>query len=325
VPNTSYRLEYSYRVLTILSKVKQTEVDEVNLHYLRVFHEVAVRGSITRAAEQLRISQPAVSVQVKRLEGEMGLSLLRTEGRGIRLTETGEVVASYARRLFAVEQELERHVDDLRAGRAGALRIGATHLPGHALVPQLAATYKRAYPAVDVRVQTGNSRVIFDRLLSCEADVAVMAGGWDEPAIRREEVWTDELWFVVAADHPLSGREVTLQELATEPFLLREEGSSTRLRLLALFEMHGLQLTVGLEFAGLLETIKAVEAGYGVTLAPSLAVREQVQRGVLGRVLVPDVHVPMPIWLCTREGEGVLPAAMVFLEVVRAFAVGMRT
>jgi DNA-binding transcriptional LysR family regulator len=297
----------------------------VNLHYLRVFHEVAVQGSITRAAEQLRISQPAVSVQVKRLEGELSLSLVRTEGRGIRLTEAGEVVASYARRLFAVEGELERHVDDLRAGRAGVLRIGATHSPAHALVPQLAATYKRSYPAVEVRVQTGNSRVIFDRLLACEVDVAVMAGGWEEQGICREEVWRDELWFVVGADHPWSGRHVTLQELVQEPFLLREEGSSTRQRLFALFEMQGLQFQIGLEFAGLLETIKAVEAGYGVTLAPTLAVREQVQRGVLGRVIVPELHLPMPIWLCTRAGEQVSPAAKMFLDVVRAYLVGMRT
>jgi DNA-binding transcriptional LysR family regulator len=92
-----------------------------------------------------------------------------------------------------------------------------------------------------------------------------------------------------------------------------------------LFEWSGLSLRVGLEFAGLLETIKAAETGYGVALAPSLAVREQVQRGVLGRVLVPEVHMPMPILLCRREGERVSGVVEAFMDVVRGFDVGMRT
>ena len=294
----------------------------MNLHYLRVFHEVAEAGSVTRAAERLRISQPAVSVQVKRLEAEVGLQLLRAEGRGVRLTEEGQTLAAYARRLFALEAEIEAQVENLREGRVGRLRIGATNLPANYLLPELAARFKRSQPGVSVQVQTGNSRTIFAKLLEYELDVALMAGGWDEPGVWREVVLRDELWFLVPPGHALAGKEARLEEVAEEPFLLREEGSSTRERLLALFEMRGWRLQVGLEFAGLLETLKGVEAGYGVTVAPSRAVREAVRRGELGRVRVVDAELPFLVHLCGREREEMSAVARLFAGSVREAFVG---
>lgn len=273
----------------------------MNLHYLRVFHEVATSGSVTRAAERLCISQPAVSIQLRRLEGEVGLPLLEPAGRGIRLTPAGEMLASRARRLFALEAQMEAELADWRQGTAGRLRVGATNLLGHFLLPAWAAHFKQQVPQVDLSLRTANSRIIFDSLHEHAIELAFVAGGWAEPGIHREVLWREELCFVVPAGHRLAGQQATLAELAKEPFLLREEGSSTRQRLLALFELHGLHLQVGLAFAGMLEMIRAVEAGYGVALLPSLAVREQLARGTLGRVQVVGVDLPIPISLCMRE------------------------
>ncbi|MGE5674916.1 MAG: LysR family transcriptional regulator [Mycobacterium leprae] len=291
----------------------------MNLHYLRVYCEVAESGSITRAAHHLRISQPAVSIQIKRLEEEMGLSLLQPHGRGVQLTDAGRELATYARRLFAVERELEVRMEDRRLGRAGTVRIGATNTPGHFLMPVWASRLKQVLPGIEIQVKTDNSRAIFDGLHELAYDVAVMSGGWDEPGIHRELIWEDKLWFIVPRLHPLNGQEVTIAELAREPFLLRGEGSSTRRTLVALFELHGLPVQVGLVFAGMMEIIRAVEAGYGTSLVPSLAVREAVGRGALGRVHVSGVDLPFPLFLCTREGE--LPAgpAEQFIQLVRQF------
>jgi DNA-binding transcriptional LysR family regulator len=296
------------------------EAKELNLHYVRVFAEVAAQGSVTRAAERLRISQPAVSVQVKRLEAEIGLALLRPEGRGVRLTEAGEILAGYARRLFALEREMEKRMEELRDGVAGCLRLGATNLPGHYLAPEWAARFQKRHGQVEVRVQTGNSQVIFTRLHEYEDDLALMAGGWEEPGIERELLWEDELWFVAPPGHHLCGRVVEVPELACEPFVLREPGSSTRQRLLSLFEMHGLPMPKGLELGGMLETTRAVAAGYGVTLAPSLAVQEAIESGRLARLHVAGVRFPMPIWLCRRSEEALSPTAEAFAKMVREIA-----
>ncbi|HEY3364950.1 MAG TPA: LysR family transcriptional regulator [Symbiobacteriaceae bacterium] len=296
---------------------------DVNLHYLRIFHAVAEAGNVTRAAERLRISQPAVSAQLKRLEAELGVPLLEPRGRGVRLTEAGDALAGHARRLFALEREIESDLARRRDGRAGSLRIGATNLPGHFLLPRWVSAFKQQLPGVDVHIRTNNSRTIFDCLHEYAVDVALMAGGWEEPGIAREVVLEDELWFVVAAGHRLCGQTVTLAELAREPFVVREAGSSTRMRLFALFEMHGLAPVVGLVFAGLQETARAVEGGYGVALLPTLSVREQVAAGRLGRVQVSGVHLPFPVLLCTRQGEAATPAVRIFVDLVRTACRGL--
>jgi DNA-binding transcriptional LysR family regulator len=295
----------------------------VNLHHLRVFLAVAESGSVSRAAERLHISQPAVSVQLKRLEDEVGLPLLAPEGRGIRLTETGQAVAAHARRLFALERELEQDLTARREGRRGLLRVGTTHLPAGYLVPAWAAHFKQQAPDVDLQTLSGNTRAIFDHLHRYEVDLAIMAGGWEEPGIDREVLLDDALWFVAAPGHRWAGRSITLAELAREPLILREEGSSTRQRLLALFETAGLRPLVGLTFAGMEATVKAVETGYGVTVLPSLAARAYIDRGLLARVCLAGHDLPFSLFLCTRSGEPPAPAALRFMSLVREFSAGL--
>lgn len=289
----------------------------MNLHHLRIFYEIAVTGSVTQAAERLLISQPAVSAQIRRFEAKLGVTLLRPEGRGVRLTEAGIELSKYARRVFALEREAERRLSDLREGRMGTLRIGGTNLPGHYVLPELMARFKRQHPGIEVHLQNANSRTIFDRLHACELDLALMAGGWEEPGIQREMLCEDELWFIVSPEHRLAGQEVELEELVGEPFLLREEGSSTRQRVVSLFEMRGLPLRVGLVFAGLLETTRAVAAGYGVAVVPSLAVRELA----VARVRVRGVQIPFSLSVCRREDEVPSATAGFFLELARAFVI----
>lgn len=290
----------------------------MNLHYLRVFCEVAETGSVTRAAERLHISQPAVSHQIKRLEEELGIALLEPHGRGIRLTPTGEAVARQAGRLFALERLLEEELVARRDGQAGRVQIGATNLPGTYLVPGWAARFKQRYPEVEVQVLTDNSRATFQRLHRYEVDLAIMAGGWDEPGIARRVLREDELWFIVGPSHPLNGKSISLTQLAQQPLILREEGSSTRMRLVGLLNQAGLNCRVGLTLQGLQGTIQAAATGFGVAAAPSLTVREQVDAGQLGRVRVDGAYLPFLVSLCTREGEGLSPLAERFCDFVVA-------
>jgi DNA-binding transcriptional LysR family regulator len=295
----------------------------MNLHALRVFAEVAARGSVTRAAEALLLSQPAVTAQVRKLEKETGLTLLSPLGRGIQLTEAGDLLFAYARRLFAWENELESRLRDFREGRIGTLRIVATNLAANLLLPRWMAAFKQAYPQVNVMLTTGNSRTAFDHLLHYQADIAVVAGGWEEPGVTRDILWEDELWFIVPRGHRLASQEVPLGELMKEPFLSREEGSSTRERLLSLCKAHNVEPpTIGLHFTGMNEAIRCVIAGYGAMLVPALAVSEHVQRGEVARVFVTGVEIRRPITVCRREEEELSPAASQFVQMIKQMVDG---
>lgn len=291
----------------------------MNLHALKIFHSVAEKGGVTRAAEELLISQPAVTAQIRNLEKELGFALLAPKGRGVLLTDAGQLLAGYARRLFALEKEMESAVREYKAGFSGVLRIVATYLPANLLLPEWLARFKQEHPSVEVVLTTVNSREAVERLMHYDAEVAVYGGGWEEqPGIEWEELLEDELWFIVPKDHPYAGQEITLAEMMKVPFILREEGSSTRERLFSLCRALNVNPPkVGLQFNGVNEMVRAVMAGYGAIFISSLAVRDYVERGEVSRVYINSATLLNPIAVCTRKQEVLSPAAASFVSMIR--------
>lgn len=291
----------------------------MNLHALRIFVEVAAQGSVTAAADALTISQPAVSSQIRKLEHELGVALVKPWGRGISLTFEGRFLYEKARRIYDWEQEIESQLREIKEGTKGKLRISSTYLPSHYLIPKWLADYKRAHEQVEIEIRTGNSQQSIERLLRCEADLAVITNeSWDDRPIRRIHLMDVCYWFIVPSHHPFAGQKISLEQLVEEPFLLREQGSSTRERLFSLCRENGVNPPrVGLQYHGLIESIQSVRAGYGVMLAPELAVREMVARGEVGRVIVPGVDINRPVYLCMREEDhSHRPVVARFLEMI---------
>lgn len=277
----------------------------MNLHALRIFVEVALRQSVTEAAAALAISQPAVSAQIRKLENELGVALVAPRGRGIALTDEGRFLLEKARRIYDWEREIEWQLAEIKQGKKGKLRISSTYLPSHYLVPKWLAAFKRQYEQVDVEIRTRNSAQSIELLLGGQVDLAiVIKESWDELPVRRVHMTDVLYWFILPADHPYAGKEVSMEQLVQEPFLLREQGSSTREWLFSLCREHGVKRPrVGLQYHGLVESIQSVRAGYGTMLAPALAVKEMVDRNEIGRVTVPGVEIKRPVYICTREEE----------------------
>lgn len=291
----------------------------MNLHALKLFYEAASRGGVTRAAEALHISQPAVTAQIRNLEQELGLPLFASSGRGMRLTEAGELLFGYAGRLFALEREMTWRMHDYRDGVRGRLAIAATFLPANHLLPGWLAAFKQRHEQTEPVLATVGSAAAYEKLLHYEADLAFIGGSKDAPAgIVREELMEDELWFVVPAGHRLAGRYIGLAEMMREPFILREEGSSAREKLFALCRLRNMEPPrVGLQFNGLNETIRAVMAGYGAIFLSSLEVGDYVRQGAVARVHVEDVQLTNPIAACMRADEDMAPVARQFLSFVK--------
>lgn len=292
----------------------------MNLHALRLFHAIASTGSVTRASEMMNVSQPAITAQVKKFEKELSLTLLKPHGRGIALTSAGETVALLAKRLFAVEQQIEQYAQDYAAGSKGHIQIAATYLPAHFLMPTWIAKFKRQYEQVEMDIATTNSSDALKKLLLAEVDLAIYGGLPEEypDTIVTEHLFQDELWFVVAPGNRYANEHVSLMEMMKEPFVMREEGSSTRERLLALCRTYNAPSPrITLQFNGLHEAIRAVIAGYGANFVSSLVVREYVERGELCRVHVQGIHLQNTIAICSRRDEPLSAAAFNLIEMIR--------
>lgn len=290
----------------------------MNLHALRIFNEVASLGSVTRAAEKLLLSQPAVTAQLRNLENEMGMKLITSNGRGVQLTEAGERLAARSNQLFSLEAEIEAEMQALQRGMIGALRIGATALPGSAILPNWIVKFKQKYPKVEIQLTKENSHSAVRRLLDHSIHIALICGEWDaDEEIERFTIAVDELIFIVPRTHSLAGKEATLKDLMSEPFILREEGSYTRRRLLALCAAADISEPAGICMEGMEESIQAVKAGYGAALVPSLAVQEELASGELGKVNVQGIHIAHPIRLCTKAPIS-SPTAANFISWIKA-------
>ncbi|WP_413367257.1 LysR family transcriptional regulator [Lysinibacillus sp. 3P01SB] len=290
----------------------------MNLHALRLFHIVAEKGNVTRAAEELNISQPAVTAQIKKLEQDIGLILLAPKGRGILLTEAGIQLAKHTKRLFSLEAEIETYIEQYKNGSIGKLRIAATYLPANFLLPKWLASYKQRYPDVEVELTTTNSLKAIDQLINYQAEIAFIGGRRElHPLINRRELFEDEMWFVVHKNHKFASKKVTLAQIVQEPFVFREEGSSVREKLVSLCKINNVnQPTVGLQINGLNETIRAVMEGYGVTFASSLEVKEYIARGDVGKVNVDGIELKNPISICTRIEDGLSIPANHLIQMV---------
>jgi len=272
-------------------------VRHATVRQLRVFDAVARHLSFSRAAEELHLSQPAVSMQVKALETQAGLALLEQVGKRIFLTEAGRVLHARAHSVIRELAEADESLAALRGLTQGRLTIAAVSTAKY-FAPPLLARFLQAHPAVQLELAIDNREAVIAKLGANEVDLAIMGRA---PA----NLETDSQPFaphphvvIAPAGHPLAGRRrIRLEELAKERFVVREPGSGTRTLLERHFADHGLAVPVAMQMASN-ETIKqAVIAGLGLsflsrhTLGLELAAGRLVALDVAGMPLLREWYV----------------------------------
>jgi DNA-binding transcriptional LysR family regulator len=290
----------------------------MNLNHLAIFHAVAQAGSMTLGAEHLDISQPAVSKQVQDLEHALGVHLFDRIGRRVYLSQAGEILADYARRLFALAQEAETAMADVRGAGRGRLAIGASTTIGTYLLPAVVAEFWRRHPRVELLVQIENTEHVHGRLAGFELDLGLTEGLVDEDELEAEIFHQDELVLIAAPGHRLVGQpRVSLSAVREEPFILREPGSGTRAveeRALARLKFP---VRVVMEL-GSTEAIKRVVAeGVGLAIMSRLAVGAECAAGTLAVLPVARLRIERPLHLVRRKGRRDGPALQAFCAVLR--------
>ncbi len=280
----------------------------MNLHHLAVFHAVARSGRVSTASEQLHISQPAVSRQVRELEANLGLDLFERLPRGMRLTRGGELLAGYADRLFALEREAEAALADFATLRAGSLAVGASTTIGNYLMPRVLARLAREQPGMRVTLAVDNTEEIQGRLLDGELDVALTEGFADHPGLNTRVFHTDELVVVAAAGYLDADRHHTLAELAVLPWIMREPGSGTRAVLERALADAGLAPIEAMALASTEAIKRTVAAGAGIAVVSALTVQQELARGELLRLDVEGFPRRRPLHRLLRRHQQPDPA-----------------
>lgn len=282
---------------------------------LRAFHNVAIHGGFSRAAEALFLTQPAISDQVRKLEEEYDVLLFNRNKKQVTLTQAGQQLLEVTRRMFDVEQQALDLLSESRALRAGKLRIVAD--AAHHLLHILAA-FRQAYPTVQVSIDTGNTESVITSLHAYEADIGVLG---EVPQVKDFEVLKLNSTPIIAftsRDYPLAGQDrISFTDLAKHPLVMRERGSKTRQKLEAMAAQCGVTLTPLIEAEGREAVREIVAAGGGIGFVSSAEFGQDTR-------LVP-LHIDAPEMLmdealiCLRErSNGKLVSA--FYDLARKLA-----
>ncbi|HEY0387176.1 MAG TPA: LysR family transcriptional regulator [Gaiellales bacterium] len=256
----------------------------MDLRQLRTLTEVAERGSFSAAAEALGISQPAVSQQIRALERGAGGRLLDRSGRGVALTERGELVLRHARRMLALSEEFRRDLDEGGDELSGALVVGSSTGLGEHVLPLLLGGFRQEHPGVTVSLRIEATSTVIDRVLARELELGVVGASRPHRALVYEPFLHDRVILAVPGGHRFAGRTVELAELVREPLILMQSGAGVRTVIEEELRRAGVrprELNVAMEM-GLQESAKAaVEAGYGVSFLSQLAVERELRLGTL--------------------------------------------
>ena len=256
---------------------------------LRVFRAVAQHLNFSRAAEELLLTQPAVTQQIKALEDELGVSLFERGGGRISLTPGGIALLPFAEQIKALGDDAVAAVAGAYGQEAGELAVGASQTIGQYLLPAWIAGYRLAYPKVHITVRSGNTDQMLEALLAKEIQMALIEGPEQRKDVHIEPFMEDQMVLVVPAGHEWAGQEMAVQELRQQPLLMREYGSGSRRIVEQGLASAGLKtkdLHVSMELDSTEGLLNGVEAGLGMTFVSRWAARNQLALGTLKLVRV---------------------------------------
>jgi DNA-binding transcriptional LysR family regulator len=251
---------------------------------VRVFRTVAHHLNFSRAAEELFLTQPAVTQQVKALEDEIGVPLFDRSGGRITLTAGGKVLLPFADKMKEVSDQAFSAVAEVSGQQAGELAIGASQTIGQYLLPNFVAGFIKAYPRIRVIVRSGNTEAMLNALLAHEVHLALIEGLNQRKDLNIEPFLQDHMVLVVPPGHEWADHEVEVDALKQQPLLMREFGSGSRRVVEKAIVAAGLQkkdMKIQMELDSTEGLLSAVEAGLGVTFVSRWAVRNQLSLGTL--------------------------------------------
>ena len=286
----------------------------MDLDRLRGFVETAREKSFTRAAEKLFLTQPAVSLQVKALEDELGEDLFERRGRQILLTEAGRLLFARAEAILEMAEQIRQDMAALGQLRTGRLSIGTSDTNCAYVLPPAVKAFRQAYPGIEIRLTDRMSPEVVRLVLEGTVDFGLATLPVTEPRVRTRPFFIREDVAISSPTHRLASAEaVDLHSLSDSAMLMLERGSTSRGLMDRMFAAAGLQPHVIMEL-GSIEVIKRfVEIGFGIAVVPEVAVRDEVRSGRLTAIRVTGLPARQ-VGMVRREGGRLSRAAAAFMR-----------
>lgn len=248
---------------------------------LQVFVTVVERENFSRAAEELHMTQPAVSQYIQTIEKQFGTRLLDRSNKYVRLNKAGEIVYHHAKEILNLYKKMHYLVDDLTAKATGHLPIGASYTFGEYVLPHLIAILHERYPLIRPEITIGNTKEIVELVKEHHVEVGIVEGELEDESVEIEPFAIDEMVIFTSAHHHLVDMTPTREQLEEEMWIIRERGSGTRTAVDNLFRKLQFKPKHVLEFGSTQLIKESVEAGVGISMLSKWAIRKELHMGTL--------------------------------------------
>jgi DNA-binding transcriptional LysR family regulator len=287
------------------------------LNSLLVFHKVAEHKSLSKAAEELFISQPAVTKHIKELEKKVSMGLIQRKKGKFALTDAGKILFRHTQKISSNLMEIENAFGNLKKVHQGILKIGTTESYSKCLMPKLLSGFQTGFPSIKISLDGRNSDEIKKGILAYKNDLGLI---WAEDTSSKFEsvpFIREELALIVSPNHPLSQRKVvSLKELVGYPFIIREKGSATRKIVLQAFRNLDIYPSLLIEVDSAEFTKEWVSQGKGISIIVKRIVEEEERRGIIKAIpLLEKLYLPVSILYLKEERDN--PAIKAFVNYVK--------
>jgi DNA-binding transcriptional LysR family regulator len=256
----------------------------LNLNLLRIFHIAAQKGSFSAAADELLITQPTVSAQIKALEKEYGIILFKRIGKRIELTDPGKRLFRYSKRVFDLATEIEELLSDICRSEEGILRLGIGKSYGKYFISPLLSRFQKTFPKVKIILKEGNSEDIFKGILRYEIDFGLLGINIALARKRLEliRIQKEEVLLVVWPRHRVANsKSVSFSDLKDEPIVLREKGSGVRDLIIARFEQEKIRPNIVIETENVSTLMELIKEEEGVGFLSKFVAEKELGTGTL--------------------------------------------
>lgn len=296
----------------------------MDIRRLEIFCRVLEFQSFTKAAEATLLSQPTVSEHIRALEEMVGERLVDRLGREVLPTPAGEILYKYARDIIQLREEAIQALEKFKGNLSGHLMLGASTIPGNYILPQLLGSFKALYPSIQVTLKISSTAEIIDKVLDGAFEAGLIGAKLKERRLDMEEVFSDELVLTVYPEHPWASRkEVELDELYSEHFILRERGSGTRHVMTQILESRHFDLSrlfVVAEMGSTEAVRQGIKARIGISIVSCRSVFEDVRDRSLVTVPLKGIRFYRSFYLIRRKNRQLSPLCVAFLNHLRTEA-----
>jgi DNA-binding transcriptional LysR family regulator len=314
-------LHFRRKGFNILSVVERKPL-QIEFRHLESFCRVADLKSFSKAADDLFLTQPTVSGHILSLEQSLSLRLFDRASREVRLTKSGEVFLEYASKILSFRKDLLNALSEFSQGIRGELSLGTSTIPGEYLLPKLIGDFKKDHPSFIISLKIADTTEIIQYVLRDDVEFGVIGAKLNHPSLHYEKYEEDEIIVVAPSDHPLTRKKrVNLEELLKEPWIIREEGSGTRIAVEKALRRKGKslkQFNVAMEMGSTSSVKEGVKARLGLAFISGRATEGEVRQGDFSRIDVEGFEpISRQFYIVSHRRRTLSPMGMEFLRFLK--------